>query len=32
MLGHTDVLRMEDRVEFLKRMHNAVLSRIEGGE
>ncbi|MEW6063044.1 MAG: ATP-dependent helicase [Nanoarchaeota archaeon] len=27
--GHLDVLKMEDRMEFLKRMHNMVLTKIE---
>ncbi len=26
--GYTDVLKMEDRIEFLRRMHQAVLARI----
>ncbi|MBI3033718.1 ATP-dependent helicase [Candidatus Woesearchaeota archaeon] len=27
--GYTDVMKIEDRMEFLKRMHNAVLARIK---
>jgi len=28
--GHADVLRMEDKYEFLRRMHNQILAKIEG--
>jgi len=28
MQGYTDILKMEDRIEFLKRMHNNVLAKI----
>ena len=30
MQGYSDLVRMEDRVEFLKRMHKQVLERIGG--
>ena len=26
--GYTDILKMEDKIEFLKRMHNNVLAKI----
>ena len=29
LLGRTDMLKMEDRQEFLKRMHRMVLAKIE---
>ena len=29
MMGYSDVLRMEDRLEFLKRMHREIMSKIE---
>ncbi len=28
MMGYTDILKMEDRMEFLKRMHDMVLAKI----
>jgi ATP-dependent Lhr-like helicase len=30
MQGYVDILKMEDRLEFLKRMHESVLDRISG--
>ncbi|MBW3019054.1 ATP-dependent helicase [Candidatus Woesearchaeota archaeon] len=30
--GYTDILRIEDKYEFLKRMHAQILARIEGRE
>ncbi len=32
MQGYVDILKMEDRIEFLKRMHESVLSRIGSGK
>ncbi|MBU1199472.1 MAG: ATP-dependent helicase [Nanoarchaeota archaeon] len=29
LMGHADVMKMEDRLEFLRRMHNMVLAKIE---
>ena len=26
--GHTDLMRIEDKIEFLKRMHNEVMGKI----
>jgi ATP-dependent Lhr-like helicase len=26
--GYTDILKIEDKIEFLKRMHNNVLAKI----
>lgn len=28
--GHADILRMEDKYEFLRRMHNQILAKIDG--
>ncbi len=30
--GHYDLMKMEDKIEFLKRMHKAILGEIGGGE
>ncbi len=32
MQGYVDILKMEDRIEFLKRMHESVVARISGKE
>jgi Lhr-like helicase len=29
VMGYSDIMKMEDRIEFLKRMHNLVLAKIE---
>ena len=27
-MGHTDIMKIEDKMEFLKRMHNQILAKI----
>jgi hypothetical protein len=29
LMGYSDIMKMEDKLEFLRRMHNMVLAKIE---